>query len=44
MVLRYAHPSQDHQSKAMDLIERHVAAEKIALAEKDHAMAAQSIQ
>jgi hypothetical protein len=44
MVLRYAHPSQDHQSKAMDLIERHVAAEKIALAERENPIATQLIQ
>jgi hypothetical protein len=44
MVLRYAHPSQDHQSKAMDLIEKHVATEKIALAKREHHVATQSIQ
>lgn len=30
MVLRYAHPSQEHQFRAMDIIERHVAAQRAA--------------
>ncbi len=44
MVMRYAHPSQDHQSKAMDIVESHVAAERIALAEKNQLLASQAIQ
>ncbi len=31
MVLRYAHPSQEHQFKAMDLIEQYVMAQRAAL-------------
>jgi integrase len=34
MVLRYAHPSQEHQFKAMDIIERYVAAQRSTLAER----------
>jgi hypothetical protein len=44
MVLRYAHPSQEHQFKAMDIIEKHVAAERVALAEKNQSIAVQTIQ
>lgn len=35
MVLRYAHPSQEHQFRAMDMIERHVGAQRAALAKEN---------
>ena len=44
MVLRYAHPSQEHQFKAMDIVEKHVAAGRIALAEKNQSIALQTIR
>jgi integrase len=34
MVLRYAHPTQEHQTKAMDKMERYVTEQKIAHAER----------
>ena len=34
MVLRYAHPTQEHQTKAMDKMERYVSEQKIAHAER----------
>jgi len=34
MVLRYAHPTQEHQTKAMDKMEKFVSEQKIALAER----------
>jgi hypothetical protein len=34
MVLRYAHPTQQHQSEAMQRLERFIIEQKIALAEK----------
>ncbi len=35
MVLRYAHPSQEHQFKAMDIIERHVIAQRAVISEQN---------
>lgn len=37
MVLRYAHPSQEHQFRAMDIIERHVAAQRAARSDQNEA-------
>jgi len=34
MVLRYAHPTQEHQAKAMDKMERYVSDQKIAHTER----------
>jgi len=34
MVLRYAHPTQEHQAKAMDLMERYVSEQKMAQVER----------
>ena len=34
MVLRYAHPTQEHQTKAMDKLEQYVSEQKIAHAER----------
>ena len=34
MVLRYAHPTQEHQTKAMEKMEKFVIEQKIALAEQ----------
>jgi hypothetical protein len=34
MVLRYAHPTQEHQTKAMDKMEQFVSEQKIAHAER----------
>ena len=34
MVLRYAHPTQEHQAKAMDKMEQYVSEQKIAHAER----------
>ncbi|MGF7180814.1 hypothetical protein [Tunturiibacter psychrotolerans] len=34
MVIRYAHPTQEHQSKAMDKMEKYVGEHKIAHAER----------
>lgn len=34
MVLRYAHPTQEHRTKAMDKMEQHVSEQKIAHAER----------
>jgi integrase len=34
MVLRYAHPTQEHQTKAMDKMEQYVSEQKIAHAER----------
>jgi hypothetical protein len=44
MVLRYAHPTQEHQTKAMDKMEQFVAAQKIAFAEREVQTASQTIQ
>jgi hypothetical protein len=34
MVLRYAHPTQDHQTNAMDKMEKYVSEQKIAHAKR----------
>jgi len=44
MVMRYAHPSQDHQSEAMDIVEGHVAAERIAWIARKQSTAVQAMQ
>jgi site-specific recombinase XerD len=36
MVLRYAHPTQEHQTNAMDKMEQYVGEQKIAHAERQH--------
>jgi integrase len=44
MVLRYAHPTREHQTKAMDKMEQYVADQKIAYAERAAAQTSSAIQ
>lgn len=44
MVLRYAHPTQEHQTKAMDKMEQYVSEQKIAHAERTAPQMSQAIQ
>lgn len=44
MVLRYAHPAQQHQAQAMQRLEQFVSAQRIALAEQTSPQASQAIQ
>ena len=44
MVLRYAHPTQEHQAKAMDRMEQYVSEQRIALAEQSSPASSQAIQ
>lgn len=44
MVLRYAHPTQEHQTKAMEKMEKFVAQQKIALAEQTSPARSHAIQ
>jgi integrase len=44
MVLRYAHPTQEHQTKAMDKMEQYVSEQKIAHAERTAPQTSQAIQ
>jgi integrase len=44
MVMRYAHPTQEHQTWAMNKMELFVAEQKIAFAERNLANASQAIQ
>ena len=44
MVLRYAHPTQEHQTKAMDKMEQYVSEQKIVHAERVAPQAAYAIQ
>lgn len=44
MVLRYAHPTQQHQHQAMERLEQFVSAERIALAERTAPQAVLTIQ
>jgi integrase len=44
MVLRYAHPTQEHQTKAMERMEQFVLAQQIASAEKQAPNLSQAIQ
>jgi integrase len=44
MVLRYAHPTQEHQAKAMDMMERYVSEQKIAHAERAASQISHAIQ
>jgi integrase len=44
MVLRYAHPTQEHQTRAMEKMEEFVIEQKIALAERQAPVTSQAIQ
>jgi len=44
MVLRYAHPTQEHQTKAMERFERFVAEQQIAAAARQQGMSEMMIQ
>ena len=44
MVLRYAHPTQEHQTKAMNKMEQYVAEQRIAFAERNAAAVSHAIQ
>ena len=44
MVLRYAHPTQEHQTKAMDKMERYVSEQKIAHAERTATQTSYAVQ
>jgi integrase len=44
MVLRYAHPTQEHQVQAMQRLERFVAEQRIAIAEQNSSASIQAIQ
>ncbi len=44
MVMRYAHPTQEHQTKAMNRMEQYVAEQRIAFAERNAAAVSQAIQ
>lgn len=44
MVLRYAHPTQEHQTQAMNKMEQFVAEQKIAVAERSTTAISQAIQ
>ena len=44
MVLRYAHPTQEHQTQAMQCLERFVSEQKIAVAEQNSLAASRAIQ
>ena len=44
MVLRYAHPTQEHQTKAMERFERFVAEQQIAAATRQQGMSEMTIQ
>ncbi len=44
MVLRYAHPTQEHQTRAMDKMEQYVSQQKIALAEQTSPARSHAIQ
>jgi integrase len=44
MVLRYAHPTQEHQTKAMDKVEQYVSEQKIAHAERTAQQSSSAIQ
>ena len=44
MVLRYAHPTQEHQTTAMDKMERYVSEQKIAQAERIASQTSHAIQ
>jgi hypothetical protein len=44
MVLRYAHPTQEHQTKAMDKTELYVSDPKIAYAERTAPQTSSAIQ
>jgi hypothetical protein len=44
MVLRYAHPTQEHQTKAMNKMEQYVAAQRTAFAERNAGVVSQAIQ
>jgi integrase len=44
MVMRYAHPTQEHQMRAMQRLEKFVSAQRIAAAERNAQMVSQAIQ
>jgi integrase len=44
MILRYAHPTQEHQTKAMNKMELFVAEQRIAFAERTASSISQAIQ
>ena len=44
MVLRYAHPTQQHQTQAMQRLERFVSEQRIAQAEQNSPNASQAVQ
>jgi hypothetical protein len=44
MVLRYAHPTQEHQHGAMERLERFVSEQRIALAERNVPQTSYAIQ
>ncbi|HEX4582038.1 MAG TPA: hypothetical protein VH139_08240, partial [Acidobacteriaceae bacterium] len=44
MVLRYAHPTQEHQTKAMEKMERFVAQQQIEAAAKRQGISEMAIQ
>lgn len=44
MVLRYAHPTQEHQARSVERLEKFVAEQRIALVEQEASRASQSIQ
>jgi len=44
MVLRYAHPTQEHQARAMDKMELYVSEQKIAHSERTAPQTSYSIQ
>lgn len=44
MVLRYAHPRKEHQTKAMDKMEQHVSEQKIAHSERAAPQMSHAIQ
>jgi len=44
IVLRYAHPTQEHQTQAMQCLERFVSEQKIAVAEQNSLAASRAIQ
>jgi integrase len=44
MVMRYAHPTQEHQTRAIKKIEQFVAEQRIAFAERNTSTASHAIQ
>ena len=44
MVLRYAHPTQEHQTKAVEKLEQYISAQRIVLAEQTSPATSRAIQ